>query len=342
MFKKKPYFVAEISANHVGSIKKAIKLIYQAKKYGADAVKLQTYTPDGMTLNFKNKYFKLKSGIWRGKYLWELYNQAKTPHEWHKKLFDYAKKINITIFSSPFDKKSLELLESLRCPIYKLASFEINDIPLIKLIAKTKKPIIISTGMANIKEIETAYKTAKKFGARKISLLYCVSNYPSKLSDFNMNMIGILKKKFNCPIGFSDHSKDNRVAFSAISAGAEIVEKHIALKNQKKGLDLEFSIRGDEIKKFRQDIDTAYSLIKKKSFTRSIDEKNLRIQRRSIFASEKILKSEKFTKKNIRIIRPGHGIEPIYFNKLIGKESPFSFKEGYPITNKVLTKLKII
>ena len=232
--KKTPFFVAEISANHNGSILHAKKLIKIAKKYGADAVKLQTYTPDTLTIKSDNPDFKIRGGLWNGKTLWDLYAKAQTPFEWHKELFDYAKKLKIICFSTPFDESAVDLLESLNCPFYKVASFEMNHIPLIKKIAQTRKPIIISTGMAKLKEIDLAYKIAKKNGANDIILLYCFSNYPSKISDFNFNNINILKERYNCKIGFSDHSTDNKVVAAAIAAGAEVIEKHIALEVQKK------------------------------------------------------------------------------------------------------------
>ena len=254
MLNRIPYLVAEMSANHCGNFQLAKKLINCAKKNGADAVKLQTYTPDTMTIKSKKKYFKIKNGLWKGYNLWDLYNEAHTPLEWHKKLFDYSKKIGITIFSTPFDETAVDFLEKLKCPIYKIASFEMTDTPLIKKIALTKKPMIISTGMANLNEIETAYKIAKKYGAKDITLLYCVSNYPSKSSDFNLNNIKILKEKFKCKVGLSDHSKDNNIAIAAIAAGAEVIEKHIALDNQKKGLDIDFALKGKQIKKFKKQL----------------------------------------------------------------------------------------
>ena len=192
MIKKIPFLIAEISANHCGNFNLAKKLIKCAKQNNANAVKLQTYTADTMTIKSKKKYFKIKNGLWKGYNLWELYNEAHTPLKWHKGLFDYGKKLGITVFSTPFDETAVDFLEKLKCPIYKVASFEMTDIPLIKKIASTKKPMIISTGMANIKEIELTFKTAKKYGANDITLLYCVSNYPSKISDFNLNNIKIL------------------------------------------------------------------------------------------------------------------------------------------------------
>ena len=206
MKNKHAKLIAEISANHCGSINQAKKLIHCAKVNNADAIKIQTYTADTMTIKSKKKYFKIKNGIWKNYYLWDLYKEAHTPYEWHEELFNYSKKIGIEIFSTPFDETAVELLEVLKCPRYKIASFEMTDLPLIKRVAQTKKPIIISTGMASLKEINEAYNTAKKYGANDITLLYCVSNYPSKSDDFNMNNIQILKEKFKCKVGFSDHS----------------------------------------------------------------------------------------------------------------------------------------
>ena len=342
MIKNKiPFFVAEISANHCGNINLAKKLIKCAKDNGADAAKLQTYTADTMTIQSNKKYFKIKNGLWKGYDLWNLYNEAHTPLEWNKKLFDYGKKLGITIFSTPFDETAVNLLEKLKCPMYKVASFEITDLLLIKKISQTKKPIIISTGMASMEEIELAYRTAKNYGAKDITLLYCVSNYPSKNIDFNLNNIKILKNKFKCRVGLSDHSKDNRVAIAAVAAGAEVVEKHIALDKQKKGLDIEFSLKGKEIKKFKEDINLAYNLLGKKYFYRNKSEKKSKIFRRSIFATENIKKGEKFNNQNIRRIRPGYGLEPKYYEKLIGRKSPITLDKGQPLKKFILYKLKI-
>ena len=342
MIKNKiPFFVAEISANHCGNINLAKKLIKCAKDNGADAAKLQTYTADTMTIQSNKKYFKIKNGLWKGYDLWNLYNEAHTPLEWNKKLFDYGKKLGITIFSTPFDETAVNLLEKLKCPMYKVASFEMTDLLLIKRISQTKKPIIISTGMASMEEIELAYRTAKNYGAKNITLLYCVSNYPSKNTDFNLNNIKILKNKFKCRVGLSDHSKDNRVAIAAIAVGAEMVEKHIALDKQKRGLDIEFSLKGKEIKKFKEDINLAYNLLGKKYFYRNKSENKSKIFRRSIFATENIKKGEKFNNQNIRRIRPGYGLEPKYYEKLIGRKSPITLDKGQPLKKFILYKLKI-
>ena len=339
--KKTPFFVAEISANHNGSLLHAKKLIKIAKKYGADAVKLQTYTPDTLTIKCDKPDFKIRGGLWNGQTLWDLYAKAQTPFEWHKELFDYARKLKIICFSTPFDESAVDLLETLNCPFYKVASFEMNHIPLIKKIAQTNKPIIISTGMANLKEIDLAYKTAKKNGSKEITLLYCVSNYPSKISDFNFNNIRILKERYNCRVGFSDHSTDNKIVAAAIAAGAEVIEKHIALEDQKKGFDLAFSLKGREIKEYAQVINDTSLMMGKKFFFRNKSETHSLQFRRSIYAVSDINKGEKFTKKNIRVIRPGFGIQPVYFEKLINKKSPLYIKSQTPLKKLLLKKLKV-
>ena len=339
--KNKVFFIAEISANHCGSFNLAKKLIKCAKINGADAVKLQTYTADTMTIKSNKKYFKIKEGLWKGYTLWDLYNRAHTPLNWHKKLFKYGKSLGIKVFSTPFDDTAVDFLEKLNCPIYKIASFEMTDLNLIKKVSKTKKPLIISTGMANLKEIETTVKTAKRNGAKDITLLYCVSNYPSSINDFNLNNIKILKEKFKCKVGISDHSTDNRVAIASIASGAEVIEKHIALDNQKKGFDIKFSLKGKEIKKLRDDIDVAAKLLGKNIFFRNKSENKSKIFRRSIFTTKDIKKGEKFTKDNIRVVRPSYGLPPKYYNKILDKKSPLDIKKQEPLKLMILKKLKI-
>jgi pseudaminic acid synthase len=339
---KKPYFIAEISANHCGSISRAKKLIELAAKSGADAVKFQTYTADTMTIKSNRDEFKIKEGLWKGHTLWDLYNKAKTPYSWHKNLFNFAKKEKITCFSSPFDGSAVDLLESLNCPFYKVASFELTHIQLIKRIAKTKKPMIMSTGMSNLKEIDLAYKTAKSNGCKEVVLLYCVSNYPSKLTDFNLNNIGILKRRYGCTIGFSDHSIDNSIGAAAVAVGAQVIEKHIALQNQKKGFDVKFSLKGKQIKEYIDQINKTYSLLGKKYFYRSKTENRSLEHRRSIYIIQDIKKNQRFTKYNIKIIRPGKGVQPIYFKDIINKKSPKKINKGTPLNKKLLKDLKLL
>ncbi len=341
MKSNKPFFIAEISANHCGSLKIAKKLIDDAKKYGADAVKLQTYTPDSMTLNLNKKNFLINKGLWKGKKLWDLYNLAQTPYKWHKTLFSYARKKKIECFSTPFDESAVDFLEKLNCPYYKVSSFEMTDLPLVKKIAKTKKKMIISTGMANIDEIKKTYDVAKKNGAKEIILLYCVSNYPSKLTDFNLNNIKIMKKKFKCKIGLSDHSKNNLIAKLAVTVGAEVFEKHIALKNFNKSPDYDFSIKGKEISKYREDLNLSYQLLGKNFFFRTKSELKNKKFRRSIYVVKNIKKGEKFNKNNLKKIRPGYGLDPIYYESILKKRSYKNFFKGNPLNFTDLKKLKI-
>ena len=337
--KNKIFFIAEISANHCGSFNMAKKLVKCAYLNGADAVKLQTYTADTMTIKSKKKYFKIKKGLWKDYMLWDLYNKAQTPLKWHKELFKYGKSLGLKVFSTPFDETAVDFLEKLNCPIYKISSFEMTDLNLVKKVSQTKKPIIISTGMANLKEIETTVKIARKYGAKDISLLYCVSNYPSSINDFNLKNIKILKDKFKCKVGISDHSTDNRVAIASIACGAELIEKHIALGNQKKGFDIDFSLKGKEIKKLRNDIDVTFKLLGKNIFFRSKSENKSKIFRRSIFTTKDIKKGEKFSKNNIRVIRPGYGLAPKYYNKILNKKSPINILKHEPLKSNVLKNI---
>ena len=337
--KDKVFFIAEISANHCGNFKLAKKLIKCAKINGADAVKLQTYTPDTMTINSNKKYFRIKEGLWKGYNLWDLYDKAQTPLKWHKELFKYGKSLGIKVFSTPYDETAVDFLEKLHCPIYKISSFEMTDLNLIKKVSKTKKPLIISTGMADLNEIETSIKVAKRNGAKDVTLLYCVSNYPSSIDDFNLNNIKILKNKFKCKVGISDHSTDNRVAIASVASGAEVIEKHIALDNQKKGFDIDFSLKGKEIKKLRNDVDIAFKLLGKNTFFRNKNENKSKVFRRSIFTTKDIKKGQKFTKDNLKVIRPGYGLEPKYFNKILNKKSPFNIKKDEPLKAVILKDL---
>lgn len=326
--KSPPILIAEISANHNGSIKKAKKLILTAKKNGADLVKFQTYEPRNMTINSTKKDFLIKDGLWKGYKLWDLYEEAQTPLRWQKELFDYSKKINMPCFSTPYDDEGVDVLKKLKCKLYKVSSFEMKDSSLIKKICKIRKPVIISTGLANLTEISKVYKIAKKNGCNKLLLLYCVSSYPAKNKDFNLNNIEILKKKFKCEIGFSDHSTDNSVAMLAISKGVRVIEKHIALEGQTDGLDIEFSIKGKEIKKFKEDMIKAWTLLGKDKFHRTKNElKNIKFQR-SIYVTQNIKKGEIFSYKNIKRIRPGYSLSVDLWDKINGKVSKKNFTIG--------------
>jgi pseudaminic acid synthase len=317
----KPYFIAEISANHNGSLVNAKKLILTAKLNGADAVKLQTYEEDAMTIKSKSKKFLIKDGIWKGYYLWDLFKKAKTPYKWHKSIFDYAKKIKITCFSSPFDEKAVDVLEDVNCPFYKIASYEMDCFPLLKKIAATKKPIIISTGMAQLSEIKKSIKFLEKNGARKIIILYCVTAYPAKSTDFNLRNIQILRNHFKYPIGFSDHSNDTHIATSAVCMGANIFEKHIGYNDQKKGFDINFSTTGKDITSYKENLINAWTMTNRRNFFRSTNELKSIKDKRSIFCIKTIEKNERFSEKNIKSLRPNIGLENKYYFKLLNKKS---------------------
>ncbi len=329
LLKKKPFLIAEISANHNGNLSLAKKLILSANKNGADAVKIQSYIPSSMTINSNKKEFIIKDGLWKNEKLWNLYKKAQTPFEWHDKLFKYAKNNKINLFSTPFDNSAVDILEKLNCPFYKIASFEMTHLPLLKKIAKTNKTIILSTGMANLSEIKTSYYFLKKNGAKDIIILYCVSNYPSKDKDFNLNNIKILINTFKCKVGFSDHSNNFEIAKCALAAGAEIFEKHYALNNQTKGFDIKFSTKGKDLRKYKEELEYYNKLLGKQYFYRSKNEVSNKIFRRSIYAVNNIPKGTKFSKNNIKIIRPGYGISPLnYFNLINDGRSSVSIKKN--------------
>ena len=336
---EEPFLIAEISANHNGSLTHAKKLISMAKNYGANAVKLQTYTPGMMTIKENVINFKIKKGLWKGYTLWDLYKLGQTPLEWHKSLFKYAKDKNIKIFSTPFSEEAVYFLEKLNCHAYKIASFEMNDYNLVKVAAKTKKPLILSTGLSNMDEIENAVFVAKKNGCKDLTLLYCVSNYPSQSTDFNLNYIAEFKKKFKCRVGLSDHSLGSEIAKYSLISGATVFEKHIALQNQKEGLDLDFSLRGKELKAYNNDLRKTFQLISDKSFTRSKNELENKIFRRSVYAIKDIKKGDILSKKNIKTFRPEKGISASYYLDILSKKSPINIKKNYPLPKSILNKL---
>ena len=336
---KKPFLVAEISSNHCGDFNLCKDLILNAKKCGANAVKIQTYTPKCMTINSKKKHFIINSGLWKGYNYWDLYKKAHTPISWHKNLFYFAKKNNIKLFSSPFSNYAIDILEKLDCPLYKVASFEITDLSLIKEIAQTGKDIIISTGCSNIREISEAYNTAYKYGSKKITLLYCVSLYPAQKKDFNLYNLSLLQKEFKCDVGLSDHSKDIEVAKAAYLLGASLFEKHFALNKQPDSPDIKFSLNENEFKYFRKSLLETKLLIGSQNFNENIQDSKNKKFRRSIFAIRNIKKGEKFTRLNTRVLRPNVGLEPKFYDLILNKKSQFNFEKGDAIPKKIIKKL---
>ncbi len=327
-----PYIVAEMSANHNGEIENAYKIIENAKISGASAVKIQTYKPDTITIKSDLEDFQIKEGLWKGKTLYDLYKWAHTPWEWHKDLFNYAKKIGITIFSSPFDSTAVDLLEDLNAPAYKIASFEIIDLPLIKYVASTKKPIIISTGMASIKEIEEAVTVCKDSGCNKIALLHCVSGYPAPPSDYNLRTINDIKSRFNLVTGISDHTLNNITSIASISLGVSIIEKHFTLNRKAGGPDDSFSLQPSELKELCESSMTAWKALGKVDYTRKSSEiSNIKF-RRSLYFIKNIKRGEQISQDHIKSIRPGFGIAPKYLDQVIGKIAKTDIKIGLPVT----------
>ena len=334
------FIVAEISANHNGSIRIAKRLITEAKKAGADAVKIQSYTADSITLNSNKKDFGInkKAGkAWLSyKNLYNLYKLGQTPFNWHEPLFKHAKKVGITIFSSPFDEKAVDLLESLGCPAYKIASPEISHFPLLEKVAKTGKPVILSSGVSFEKDIKLAIEHLKKKGCKKICLLKCEANYPSNLKDSNLSSIKYLSKKFNLPTGFSDHTIGNEAALLSVIFGGCIIEKHFNIRKNK-SLDSFFSSDQFEFKNLIKKVRVIESEIKKNKYSISKESISNRSALRSIYISKNVKKNEIVSEKNIKIVRPGFGLHPRFFKKIIGKK----FKNNFSLGDRMsLRKIK--
>lgn len=328
-----PLIIAEMSGNHNNNINKALEIVEAAAKAGAHAIKLQTYTADTLTLDVKGGDFEIKDkdSLWFGKNLYDLYEVASTPWEWHSTLMKKAKELGILCFSSPFDESAVDFLEDLNVPAYKIASFENNHLPLIRKVASTKKPLIISTGMASIGDIEMAVNTARDAGAKHIALLKCTSSYPASPIDTNLSTIPHLKKMFNCQIGLSDHTKGIGVSVGAVAMGATIIEKHFTLDRTEGGVDSEFSLEPNEMELLVNETYRCWQSIGSIKYGLTEKEKKSILFRRSIYVSEDIKEGEIFTKKNIRIVRPGFGDSPSLYEKIIGKKANKDFKKGTPL-----------
>jgi pseudaminic acid synthase len=326
-----PYIIAEISANHNGSLQEALELITLAKQNGANAVKIQSYTADSITLPSQNPPFLLNSGPWKGKTLYDLYAEAQTPFEWHPELYAHAKTQGITLFSSPFDKVAVDLLESLNTPAYKIASFEIVDIPLIKYIASKKKPIIMSTGMASDEEISDAITAIHTQNNNEIILLHCISGYPTPLVEANMNRIVNLRKQYNLHVGLSDHTLGNTATIVAITLGARVIEKHFNKSRINKGPDSEFSIEPNELREMSSVAEQTWKSLGDGQQCVQESEKVNIINRRSLFAVEDIKKGQRFTEQNIRSIRPSAGLLPKYYESVLSEVAEIDIKKGTPL-----------
>lgn len=321
-----PYIIAELSANHNGSLQTALKIIEEAKKAGADAIKLQTYTADTITLNSDAKEFCIKGGLWDGRTLYDLYKEAHMPWDWHKPLFEYAQKLGITIFSSPFDSTAVDLLEELNAPAYKIASFEAIDLPLIKYVASTGKPMIISTGMANAEEIEEAINAAYDGGCKELAILHCVSGYPAPAADYNLRTIPDMIERFGLVTGLSDHTLDNTTAIASVVLGASIIEKHFTLDRAGGGPDDSFSLEPADLAALCRDSKTAWQALGKVDYARKESEK-INVQfRRSLYFVKDMKAGDTITEDCIRSVRPGFGLPPKYRSNLIGKKVAIDVK----------------
>ena len=314
-----PYIIAEMSANHNGSLQTAFRIIDEAKKAGADAVKIQSYTADTITLPCESEDFMIRGGLWDGQSLYRLYQKAHMPWEWHQPLFDYARAAGITLFSSPFDESAVELLESLDAPAYKIASFEAVDLPLIRRVARTGKPLIISTGMADAEEIAEAVDAARSAGCRELALLHCVSGYPAPAADYNLRTLPDMAQRFRLPAGLSDHTLDNTTAVAAVGLGACIIEKHFTLDRNGGGPDDSFSLEPDGLAALCRDSRTAWQALGAVDYgLKSSEQGNIKF-RRSLYFVRDMQAGETIDAGAIRSVRPGYGLAPKHFDALLGK-----------------------
>ena len=327
-----PYIIAELSANHCGSLEKAFETIKSAKQNGADAIKIQSYTPDSMTLDCNKDDFLIKEGNWKGYKLYDLYKEAYTPYEWHRELFNYARKLGITIFSTPFDEKAADLLEELDVPAFKIASFEIVDLPLIKYVASKGKPLLISTGMASENEIYEAVKVSKDYGCGDILLFHCISDYPASTKDSNINLVKTIKDKFDVEVGLSDHTLNNTSALAAICLGAVAIEKHFILDRQQKGPDSTFSIEPKELKELKCLTKECWQALGSGEFLRSTSESKNKVFRRSLYFVQDMEIGQLITHKDIKRLRPGYGLPPKYIDKVLNRRLKKSVERGDRVT----------
>lgn len=327
-----PYVIAEMSANHNGNIETAFKIIEAAKQAGADAVKLQTYRPETITLNCDTEDFRIHGGLWDGRTLYDLYEQAHLPWDWHAPLFAHARKLGIAIFSSPFDNTAVDLLEDLNAPAYKIASFEAVDLALIKYVASTGKPMIISTGMADAEEIQEAIDAAREGGCRELALLHCVSGYPAPAADYNLRTLPDMIQRFGLVTGLSDHTLDNTTAIASVAMGASIIEKHFTLDRSGGGPDDSFSLEPQDMADLCRGARTAWDALGRVDYGRKSSEKGNVLFRRSLYVVEDITAGEVLTHSNVRSVRPGYGVAPKHLETLIGKAAARDIKRGTAVS----------
>ncbi len=327
-----PYLIAEISANHNGSIELAKHSILMAANSGAHAVKIQSYTADTMTIDCNKDDFIVKNGLWSGYKLYDLYKIAHTPYEWHQELFSFAESIGITLFSTPFDESAVDLLETLKTPAYKIASFELNDLQLIKYVARHKKPMLMSTGMATEDEISEALECARSFGCESILLFHCISSYPTPIDQANLKMIGTLKKKFGVTVGLSDHTIGNIAAITSVALGATAIEKHFTVSRLNKGPDSDFSIEPSEFEVLAKDVHSAWQSLGTNKIMRTKAELSSAVFRRSLYFINNLKSGEVIKPEDIKRIRPGFGLPPKFYSDVIGKVTSKDVERGQPVS----------
>lgn len=326
-----PYIIAELSANHNGSLDTALRIVEEAKKAGADAVKLQTYTADTITLNSEAEDFQIKGGLWDGKSLYQLYQEAHMPWDWHKPLFDRARELDIPIFSSPFDNTAVDLLEDLNAPAYKIASFEAIDLPLIRYVASTRKPMIISTGMADAEEIEEAIAAAREGGCKELAILHCVSGYPAPAEDYNLKTIADMRQRFGLVTGLSDHTLDNTTAISSVVLGANLIEKHFTLDRNGGGPDDSFSLEPDDLAALCRDSKTAWSALGEVNYGHKSSEMGNIQFRRSLYFVRDMKAGDVITQDSVKSVRPGYGISPKWLPQLVNHTLRRDVSYGSPV-----------
>lgn len=326
-----PYIIAELSANHNGRFDTALKIIEQAQAAGADAVKLQTYTADTITLDCSSEEFQIHGGLWDGKTLYQLYQEAHMPWEWHKPLFEYAHNLGITIFSSPFDNTAVDLLEDLNAPAYKIASFEAVDLPLIKYVAGTGKPMIISTGMADLDEIQEAIEAARAGGCKDLAILHCVSGYPAPAEDYNLRTIPDMIQRFGLVTGLSDHTLDNTTAITSVGLGASIIEKHFTLDRTGGGPDDSFSLEPKELEALCRDSMTAWEALGRVDYGRKSSEQGNVQFRRSLYFVKDMRAGDQVTADSVRSVRPGFGMPPKFLESIMGIKLVKDVKANSPV-----------
>lgn len=331
-----PYIIAEMSANHNGKLDVALRIIEEAKRAGADALKMQTYRPDTITLKSDLPDFQISEGLWAGRTLYDLYEWAHTPWDWHKPLFDYARQLDITIFSSPFDSTAVDLLEDLGVPAYKIASFEAVDLALIKYVASTGKPMIISTGMASAEEIEEAIDAARVGGCKELAILHCVSGYPAPAEDYNLRTIPDMVERFGLVTGLSDHTLDNTTAITGVALGASIIEKHFTLNRNGGGPDDSFSLEPADLTALCRDTKTAWQALGQVDYSRKTSEKNNTKFRRSLYFVKDMEEGDIITEESVRSVRPGFGLAPKYLHEIIGRRVKRNIDANTAITIDVI------